>query len=163
MRILLEVEEIQCEQVVPISGANKLRVRIRKVRDISEEEMGKGIGYGKIGKGAGTGSSPQKLEKHITSIKYTILSLSVVSWVAGACVFGICIWLRTEPNFSEWMEMLDVEEYYIGVYVMMAASLIVMGVSFLGCCSALMENHTMIYAVSLLPAFSICWEFSCFR
>lgn len=107
--------------------------------------MGGGDGYGRVGKGGGTGASPQALERQITSIKWTILSLNVITWIIGAAIFALCIWLRTEPNFAEWMERLEVEQYYIGIYVLLAASIIVMGVSFLGCCSALMENHTMIY------------------
>ncbi|XP_046395278.1 tetraspanin-2A [Ischnura elegans] len=102
------------------------------------------MGLGVAGKGEGP--SALRLERHITAIKWTIISLNVISWIIGASVFALCIWLRTEPNFSEWMEKLDVEEFYIGIYVLMLASIIVMGVSFLGCCSAVMERHSLLYA-----------------
>lgn len=65
----------------------------------------------------------------------------------GAALFGLTVWIRTEPGFAEWVTLLDIHAYYIGIYILILASVIIMIVSFLGCCSALMEH---IAALSLV-------------
>lgn len=94
------------------------------------------------GKGDGQGESVAKLEKSIGCIKYTLFCFNVVAWLCGAGLFGLTLWIRAEPGFEEWIAVLDVYAYYIGIYILIFASIIVMVVSFLGCCSALME-HTL--------------------
>lgn len=66
--------------------------------------------------------------------------------MVGASLFALTIWMASEPNFGEWISLLDAQVYFIGIYVLIIASIIVMIVSFLGCCSALME-HTLGLAV----------------
>lgn len=56
--------------------------------------------------------------------------------------------MASEPNFGEWLRLLDAQVYFIGIYVLIIASIIVMVVSFLGCCSALMEHTQGLGIVS---------------
>lgn len=44
--------------------------------------------------------------------------------------------------------MLDIQSFYIGIYILIGMSVVVMVTSFLGCCSALMENPTTLLLVS---------------
>lgn len=67
----------------------------------------------------------------------------------GASIFGLALWIRVEPGFSEWVEILEIKEYYIGVYVLLVSSALIMFVSFMGCGAALMENTLALGAVSL--------------
>lgn len=81
-----------------------------------------------------------KLENQIAIIKYVILFTNVLQWALGAAIFALCLWLRFEEGIQEWLQKLDSEQFYIGVYVLIVASLIVMIVSFIGCISALQES-----------------------
>ncbi|XP_022904592.1 tetraspanin-2A isoform X2 [Onthophagus taurus] len=60
-------------------------------------------------------------------------------------VFVLCLWLRLEPGFSEWIEILRIEIVYIGPYILIAVSVVVIVASFLGCLSALQENNFLMY------------------
>lgn len=63
-------------------------------------------------------------------------------------MFIMTVWIRAEPGFEEWVQILNIHVYYIGIYILILAAFIVMVVSFLGCCSALMEHAQAIYLVS---------------
>lgn len=64
-------------------------------------------------------------------------------------MFGLSIWMRFEPIFEEWVEFLDMYEFYIGIYVLIATSVFVMAVAFIGCGAALMENILALYIVRM--------------
>uniref|UniRef100_A0A182XCD9 Tetraspanin n=1 Tax=Anopheles quadriannulatus TaxID=34691 RepID=A0A182XCD9_ANOQN len=65
--------------------------------------------------------------------------------IVGAGLFAFTIFIRAEPGFDEWIAILEVYEYYIGVYILIGAGALVMIFSFLGCCSALMEHSSALY------------------
>lgn len=67
----------------------------------------------------------------------------------GAALFAFTIWIRAEPGFGEWVEVLDIYSYYIGAYILIAAGALIMIFSFLGCCSALMEHSFALVLVSI--------------
>ena len=63
-------------------------------------------------------------------------------------MFGLSIWLRVEPGFQEWVDYLDMDEYYIGIYILIIASAAVMMIAFIGCGAALMEYTVALLVVS---------------
>lgn len=69
-------------------------------------------------------------------------------------MFIMSVWIRAEPGFEEWVKVLNIYIYYVGIYILIGASVIVMIVSFLGCCSALMEHTQALYLVSSSKE---CW------
>ncbi|XP_069696836.1 tetraspanin-2A [Periplaneta americana] len=95
-----------------------------------------------VGKAAGYGD----LNSKITCLKGTLFCFNVVTWLLGAAVFGLALWMNLEPSFGEWVEKLDLHEYYMGIYVLLAAAVLIIIVSFLGCVSAFMEDR-MILAI----------------
>lgn len=64
-------------------------------------------------------------------------------------MFGLSIWIRMEPGFEEWVEFLDMYEFYIGVYVLIFTSVFIMIIAFVGCAAALMENILALYIVRI--------------
>ncbi|XP_053600329.1 tetraspanin-2A [Plodia interpunctella] len=99
------------------------------------------------GAGSGEGrASSGKLESQIHCIKYTLMCFNVVLWLFGVSIFALCLWILIEPGFNEWMSTLSLQKYFIGIYIILIAALIVMVVAFLGCGSALMENIQLLYA-----------------
>jgi hypothetical protein len=86
------------------------------------------------------GEGAAKLARNIACIKYTLFCFNIVAWLVGLGLFAFSLWIRVEPGFEEWIRILDIYSYYIGVYILIAVSVIVLLTSFLGCCSALMEH-----------------------
>ncbi|CAD7088267.1 unnamed protein product [Hermetia illucens] len=97
------------------------------------------------GQGEGYGKSSATLENRIGCVKYTLFCFNIVSWMFGAALFGLTVWIRAEPGFDEWVRMLNIGVYYIGIYILIGAGVIIMVVSFLGCVSALMENTFALF------------------
>lgn len=85
-------------------------------------------------------SSTPQLEQQIQCMKYTIFCLNAVMWIFGGSMFGLSLWLRLEPGFQDWVIFLDMYEFYIGIYILIATSIFVMIVAFVGCGAVLMEN-----------------------
>lgn len=66
----------------------------------------------------------------------------------GASIFGLAMWMALEPGFADWVEKLQLEEYYTGIYILIVAGILIIFVSFVGCVSAFMENRMMLIIVS---------------
>ncbi|XP_057331762.1 tetraspanin-2A [Microplitis mediator] len=95
---------------------------------------------------AGTkGLDSARLERQIGCIKYTIFSFNAILWILGGGMFGLAVWLRVEPGFQEWVDFLDIGDYYIGTYILIIAAVIVMIIAFFGSAAALMESPLFLY------------------
>ncbi|XP_073966842.1 tetraspanin-2A-like [Choristoneura fumiferana] len=99
-----------------------------------------------VGRGEGKGPGVGKLESQIYCIKYTLFCFNVVLWLFGISIFALCLWICIEPGFNEWMRVLELQKYFIGIYIILIGSLVIMVVAFLGCGAALMENVMLLYA-----------------
>ncbi|XP_043260803.1 tetraspanin-2A [Colletes gigas] len=86
-----------------------------------------------------TKTSGAQLEQRIQCIKFTIFCLNAVIWLLGSAMFGLCMWLRLDPGFQEWVEFLDMYEFYIGIYILLAASIFIIIITFIGCGVTLTE------------------------
>lgn len=62
-------------------------------------------------------------------------------------MFGLCMWLRMDPGFQEWVEFLEIHEFYIGIYILLTASIFIIIITFIGCGVALMEHILGLYIV----------------
>lgn len=87
-----------------------------------------------------TKSAVPQLEQRIQCIKFIIFCLNAIIWLLGSSMFGLCIWLRLDPGFQEWVEFLDIYEFYNGIYILLAASIFIIIITFIGCGVALMEH-----------------------
>ncbi|XP_017470873.1 PREDICTED: CD9 antigen [Rhagoletis zephyria] len=89
----------------------------------------------------GFGRQENTLEKQIGCVKYTLFCFNIVAWMFATALFALSVWLRAEQGFNNWLTILQAQMFYIGVYILIGSSIIMMAVSFLGCLSALMENE----------------------
>jgi len=96
------------------------------------------------GKGEGAKSGYGNLNSKITCLKGTIFCFNVATWMLGASIFGLALYLYLEPGFGEWVQKLELQEYYTGIYILITAGLLIMVVSFIGCVTAFMENRMLI-------------------
>ena len=65
----------------------------------------------------------------------------------AAVVFSLALWIRFEEDFKHWVFELNMQLYWTGVYILLAASCLIMIISFFGCCGAIMENPCMLTTV----------------
>lgn len=105
------------------------------------------------GKGDGAGSGYGNLNSKITCLKGTLFCFNVATWLLGVSIFALALWMNLESGFGEWVEKLEIEEYYTGIYILIAAGVIIIIASFAGCVSAFMEDRvilTIFIAVQVL-------------
>ena len=76
---------------------------------------------------------------------FKLTNSSILPQIIGAALFGLSVWVRTEPGFVDWVSKLELIVFFIGIYILIAVGIIVMGLSFLGCLSSLMENMLALY------------------
>ena len=62
-------------------------------------------------------------------------------------IFGLAMYMALEPGFAEWVERLQLQAYYTGIYILIAVGVLVTIVSFVGCVSAFMESRMMLLIV----------------
>lgn len=86
-----------------------------------------------------------QLERQISCIKFTMFCLNAIIWIVGTALFGLSVWLRMEPGFQEWVDFLNMYEFYTGIYILIAVSVFVIVVAFVGCGAALMEHFLGLY------------------
>uniref|UniRef100_A0A336LZR3 CSON005920 protein n=1 Tax=Culicoides sonorensis TaxID=179676 RepID=A0A336LZR3_CULSO len=93
------------------------------------------------------------LVNQIACIKYTLFCFNVVTWLFGFALFILSVWYRAEPGFEEWVRMLDIYIYYLGLYFLIAAGVLIMITSFLGCCASLVEHKfaLLVYRTTCAP------------
>jgi len=96
------------------------------------------------GKGAGEGSGYGNLNSKITCLKGTLFCFNVATWLLGAAIFGLAMWMALEPGFADWVDKLELHDYYTGVYILIVVGIILIFLSFVGCVSAFMENRMML-------------------
>ncbi|XP_063227921.1 tetraspanin-2A [Bacillus rossius redtenbacheri] len=99
-------------------------------------------------------STDSALESKITCVKYTLFCFNVTTWIMGGALFGLSLWLRVEPGLQDWFDKLTLQDVYKGLYILIAVSIAVMIVSFVGCCSVLMEQTLPLLAFIALQAVS---------
>ncbi|XP_051169350.1 tetraspanin-2A-like [Leptopilina boulardi] len=91
-------------------------------------------------------SGPNLIEKQIGCIKYTIFCFNIVIFLLGCGMFGLSVWLRADSGFQDFVDYLDIDEFYIGIYLLIFTSVVIMIIAFIGCGAALMEFITALYA-----------------
>ncbi|XP_063978804.1 tetraspanin-2A [Diachasmimorpha longicaudata] len=102
------------------------------------------------------GSEAARLERAIGCVKYTVFSFNAILWIFGAGMFGVSVWMRADPGFQEWVEFLEMQEFYIGLYILIIASILVMVVAFFGCAVVLMEHILGLYIHIGLQMLGFC-------
>ncbi len=64
--------------------------------------------------------------------------------VTAVVILTLGLWIRYDWDFKHYILELRLYQFWTGVYILIAAASIVMAISFLGCCGAIMENPTVL-------------------
>ena len=62
----------------------------------------------------------------------------------GAIIFALGLWIRFDEDFQKWVKGLGMQHYWTGIYILMFIGLIIMVVSFFGCCGVVTEARWML-------------------
>ncbi|KAF4522093.1 hypothetical protein B566_EDAN004078 [Ephemera danica] len=98
------------------------------------------------GKGAERGllRSRKTYEHRIENYKYTILCFLLIALCVGISVLAISIWLLLDSDIHQWIKLLEISQFYIGVYILLIGSLVVIGVTVVGGISLSTENKPQL-------------------
>ncbi|XP_046666748.1 tetraspanin-2A [Homalodisca vitripennis] len=102
-------------------------------------------------------AASEKLEKSISTIKYFLFCLDIVTFGLGLTVLGLSVWLWVEDEFSDIIDYLNISIVYLGLYIIMLKSLLVVLVSLFACAAALLENvfFLLINSIAQLVLFVV--------
>lgn len=76
-------------------------------------------------------------------MKYLMVLINLIFWLIGLAVVILAIWMLTDPTFYVSMAQ-DENNYYISLYIFLAAGALLLFVAFLGCCGAFKESKCML-------------------
>ena len=65
------------------------------------------------------------LERRITAFKWTMMVHHVLSFILALVTFCLCIWIRIDLDFWEWVVEIDWYSYWYAMYVIMITMVIV--------------------------------------
>ena len=60
----------------------------------------------------------------------------------------LAIWIRSDPNFWEFQEHLDLGNYYAACYVSMVVGALLLVVGFMGCVGTFVDSPCILWSVS---------------
>uniref|UniRef100_A0A8D1FLQ1 Tetraspanin-2 n=1 Tax=Sus scrofa TaxID=9823 RepID=A0A8D1FLQ1_PIG len=91
------------------------------------------------------GRSMGRFRGALRCIKYLLLGFNLLFWLAGSAVIAFGLWFRfggTMKDFSS--EDKSPEYFYMGLYVLVGAGVLMMAVGFFGCCGATRESQCVL-------------------
>merc|ERR1712110_1367603 len=94
------------------------------------------------------------LEKSINCKKWTMMIFNVFRFILGIATFCICIWIRFDLDFWEWVIEINWYTYWHAMYVVMIAMLLHALNSLLSAWGTFTQNRTVLL-VSIILRFII--------
>lgn len=95
-------------------------------------------GYGRAPK-YNEGYSYDDLERSINTFKWTIVIFHALSFFLAVATFAVCIWIRFDLDFWEWVVEIDWYSYWYAMYVIMVTMALVIANSVIGLFAAIQE------------------------
>lgn len=75
--------------------------------------------------------------------------MNVITWVISAVVIGLCFWLRFDDDIQDWVDHLQIQRFYIGLYILIISAFLLMATGFLSCMGTFSKNRRLI-AINVL-------------
>ncbi|XP_071099933.1 CD9 antigen-like isoform X2 [Haliotis cracherodii] len=93
-----------------------------------------------------------------TCIKYLMFAFNFLFWLLGMAILAIGIWVRVDPNFSQYMDQtVSSNPTYVAAYLFIAVGCVVVVIGFFGCCGAIRESQCLLglFFISLFIIFCV--------
>jgi len=107
--------------------------------------------------GLGKGKGAEMSDHCIT---FSVLILNVFCGILGLLVFILAFWFRFEGQVRTWVGDLGMNQYWTGLYILMAASSVIILISICGCTGALTANSCLLATSAFLVLLAIILELS---
>nr|XP_018917259.1 PREDICTED: tetraspanin-2A [Bemisia tabaci] len=85
-----------------------------------------------------------KLERNINIIKYSLFCFNVIAWILGITLLAFCLYLRTDTEFQEWIDILEIWSFNYGLYILILIGFIILFVPCVGCASVYQEQNQIL-------------------
>lgn len=94
-------------------------------------------------------------ERFAKGLKYYLYFFNVISLITAVAIIAFGIWLRWDWDMRQYVYGLHMEQFWYGVYMLIAAASVVLVISALGCVASIKESAGMlgVYAVTLVLCF----------
>ncbi|XP_053977329.1 CD9 antigen-like [Hylaeus anthracinus] len=78
-------------------------------------------------------------------VKYALVCVNLIFWAVGLAGVVLAAWLLTDQTFLMSLAQ-EQHNFYNGLYILLAAGILMLIVAFLGCCGAFRESQCMLVA-----------------
>lgn len=85
-----------------------------------------------------------KTQNAISIINHILLCFNVITWVVAFIVIGLCLWLRFDPDVGEWVDILQIQSFYIGLYILIVSCILICASGFLSCVATFSGNQFLL-------------------
>ncbi|CAG7831132.1 unnamed protein product [Allacma fusca] len=91
-------------------------------------------------------------------IVFTLILVNVLCGILGALIFALSIWMRLENEVRDWVQELGMYQYWNGLYILMAAGIIIVLISFCGCCGTIAGSPALLGTSAVLILLAVILE-----
>ncbi|CAH1393096.1 unnamed protein product [Nezara viridula] len=97
-------------------------------------------------------------EKSKMIIEYILFCLNVITWLICVILIGICFWVRFDPEITDWIEKLEVKQFYTGLYILIVCALAHIASGVISCMGTFSENKRLLAVniVAQILLFILC-------
>ena len=78
-------------------------------------------------------------------VRYALFCINLVFWAVGLAAVVVSVWLLTDQTLLMSL-VQEQHNFYDGLYILLCAGVIMLIVTFLGCCGAFRESQCMLVA-----------------
>ena len=90
----------------------------------------------------------EDVEKTITKFKWVVMVINVLTFFIGMATFSLCMWIRFDLDFWEWVIEIDWYSYWYATYLIMIAMVGVVINSVLGVWSVVQVRDHNPYSIN---------------
>jgi hypothetical protein len=99
-------------------------------------------GYGRAAKA--DGQTIDELDKIINRYKWVLLILNGISFFVAIGAFSVCVWIRFDLDFWEWVVEIDWYTYWYAIYLIMVTLCLVIANSIVGLFGTVQERTGLL-------------------
>lgn len=77
------------------------------------------------------------------SVKYALIFINLIFWVVGLASVGLAVWMLTDQTFLMSLSQ-EQHNFSAGLYILLAAGILMLIVAFLGCYGAIRSSQCML-------------------